>query len=210
MNISIEDQTLAMAAMFMAANEMHQWANTGHGNHSDFETLLESLFQFEPHRTLAAYGHVYQLKNGLELLRNHLKRELVDVADESREILRYVISMMFLQGRLQADTEMTQTIGKQLEQIHQTAIDFQQLPITTISRVAGLYQDSIGQIQPRVMVRGDETILTNPDNAARVRVLLFTGVRAAFLWRHSGGRRWRIFLQRKKYVKACEDWLNKI
>jgi len=210
MTQDVANQTLALAAMFQAANEMHQWAHYGRGNQNDDETLLESLFQFEPHNTLEVYGHVFQLQNGLTELQKYLQQRSIKLDENAREVLRYVISMMFLERRVGRNGQMMQNISEQLQQIRESQQAFQQLPATTFHRIAGLYQESIGTIQPRVMVKGDQNVLSNPENAARIRALLFSGVRAAFLWRQNGGRRWRLFWFRKHYESACQDWLKSV
>ncbi len=38
-----------------------------------------------------------------------------------------------------------------------------------------------------------------------IRALLLAGIRAAFLWRQLGGRRWRLLLQRKKLLQASQN-----
>jgi high frequency lysogenization protein len=44
-------------------------------------------------------------------------------------------------------------------------------------------------LSPRIMVNGDPAHLNNPENANRIRALLLAGIRAAMLWRQSGGGR---------------------
>jgi high frequency lysogenization protein len=40
--------------------------------------------------------------------------------------------------------------------------------------------------------------LQNENLAAKIRVLLFAGVRAAVLWQQCGGKRWHLLFQRKR------------
>jgi high frequency lysogenization protein len=37
-----------------------------------------------------------------------------------------------------------------------------------------------------------------------VRALLLAGIRAAFLWRQLGGRRWKLVLQRRRLLQRCQ------
>ena len=42
-------------------------------------------------------------------------------------------------------------------------------------------------------------------NADIIRALLLSGIRAAFLWRQLGGRRWSLLLRRKKLLQAAQS-----
>ena len=46
------------------------------------------------------------------------------------------------------------------------------------------------------MVNGDPVHLNNSENANRIRALLLAGIRAATLWRQSGGGRLTLLLRR--------------
>ena len=42
--------------------------------------------------------------------------------------------------------------------------------------------------------------LQQPNNAAKIRALLLTGIRAARLWRQLGGHRWQLLFSRRKLL----------
>jgi len=43
-----------------------------------------------------------------------------------------------------------------------------------------------------------------------VRILLFAGVRAAFLWRQLGGRRWHMLFKRGTMAKGVQQLLQSL
>ena len=69
--------------------------------------------------------------------------------------------------------------------------------------LGGLYSDTISQLNPRIMVSGEPTILNNPDTANKVRTLLLCAIRSAVLWQQLGGSRWQLLFKRKKIVSAA-------
>jgi high frequency lysogenization protein len=48
------------------------------------------------------------------------------------------------------------------------------------------------------MVRGEQQHLKNENTVSKVRAVLLAGVRAAYLFHEHGGRKWHLFLRRKK------------
>ena len=57
------------------------------------------------------------------------------------------------------------------------------------------------------MVHGAQIHLAKPDNANRIRALLLAGIRAARLWRQSGGSRLRLLLRRKLLLQEARRTL---
>jgi high frequency lysogenization protein len=67
-----------------------------------------------------------------------------------------------------------------------------------LAGLAELYQNSISQLRPRIIVMGEQHYLENPANANKIRVLLLAGIRSAWLWRQCGGSRLGFLLNRRK------------
>ena len=72
-----------------------------------------------------------------------------------------------------------------------------------IEKLAELYAQTISTLGPRILVNGEQGYLANSLIAAKVRGALFAGIRAAFLWRQLGGRRWQLLFQRRKIAAAA-------
>ena len=60
------------------------------------------------------------------------------------------------------------------------------------------------------MVNGAQIHLNNPENANRIRALLLAGIRAATLWRQSGGSRITLLLRRNTLLRESRVLLARI
>jgi high frequency lysogenization protein len=69
--------------------------------------------------------------------------------------------------------------------------------------VDDLYTATLSNLRPRVMVQGNALYLTQPRIVGRIRTLLLGALRAAVLWRQSGGTRIGILLKRRRLVAAA-------
>ena len=58
-----------------------------------------------------------------------------------------------------------------------------------------------------MMVSGNPSHLKRHAVAARIRALLLAGIRAAVLWRQSGGGRLHMLLLRKRYTRIAQSLL---
>ena len=66
-----------------------------------------------------------------------------------------------------------------------------------LKKIAELYTRTVSTLGPRILVNGEQGYLANSLIAAKVRCALFAGIRAGFLWRQLGGRRWQLLFQRR-------------
>ena len=65
--------------------------------------------------------------------------------------------------------------------------------------------NTISTLTPRIIIKGEHGYLSDPHNANKVRTILLAGIRAAVLWRQSGGTRPKLILQRKKIHEAAKQ-----
>ena len=106
------------------------------------------------------------------------------------------------------DAAMVSAMRAAIEQTRELLTHFEITHINVISRLADIYQRSIGRLQPQVIVRGERSYLANTDNASRIRALLLAGIRAAVLWRQAGGNRWRLIVGRQASLHDVEALLS--
>ena len=183
----IENQVLALAGMFQAAAVIDELAFGGNLDEAAFEASLDSLFTFEAENPRQAFGAYL---GG-------------DLAGGSRNIAYYVLSMMKIALRLSRDDELSRAMLVRLHDIQRSGRDFRMSRSALVIKIDGLYQESISNLRPRIMVAGEQNYLTNNDTAARVRTLLLAGIRAAVLWRQLGGSKWKLLFSRKRYVAVA-------
>ncbi|MDX1399694.1 MAG: DUF489 family protein, partial [Oceanospirillum sp.] len=109
-----QEQALALAGVFQAAALVHQLANKGMVAQDSFETSIGSILETDPENTLAVYGGSSQGMNlGLKTLRGFVNKD----ADTSTHVLRYAMSILYLEKRLRKDNQMLNAIGQRLEQV---------------------------------------------------------------------------------------------
>jgi len=77
-----------------------------------------------------------------------------------------------------------------------------------IANLAGIYADTVSQIPPKIMVSGDSSVLSNPDNADKIRAILLAGIRSAVLWAQLGGNRWQILFNRRTFIEQARRLLS--
>jgi high frequency lysogenization protein len=77
-------------------------------------------------------------------------------------------------------------------------------------QLSQIYQERISTLGPKIMVRGEPLHLQNPDSAARIRVALLAGIRAAVLWRQAGGSKWQLLFQRRKTANTARELVDTI
>lgn len=207
MNQSIEDQTLALASLFQCAQLIHQISTTGTLNQPAFESSMETLFRFNTENTLQVFGDLSALITGFKSILYFDKR--LDKQPE-KLVLYYVLSMLKLAAKVQKQEDTLNRIQLGLEKIEQQNEQFN-LGIKTVSqKIDLLYQDTLSEIKPRIMIQGDQRHLSSSDHLSKVRTLLFSGIRAAFLWHQLGGSKWKLLFSKKRYLQQSEDFLRQV
>ena len=207
---SFQDQILALAGIFQSAQLAQQLARTGRAEPDAFRASIRSLLDIDAPDVSAVYGGQSGVRLGLDLLRTKLggRSGKSDV-----EIARYVVALMHLEGSLRKNPAMQETIRSGIETA-QTQMKFfasdaaaDDVHPALIEKLAGLYSETISTLTPRIMVNGEHGHLSNPANAARVRAVLFAGIRSTVLWRQLGGRRWRLLFSRARIVRTATELL---
>lgn len=204
---AIENQTLALAGIFQSASLIEQLAYKGELNQAAYDCSFDSLFAFNAPTTIDVFGNLAGLSRGLKALTRYLGGEN---QDSGNNMAYYVLSMLKIASLLKRDQKMATVIQTGLQTIETQAAEFEMSRISVASKIDGLYQDTISTINPRIMVKGEQTYLTNSANAGRIRVLLLAGVRAAVLWHQLGGSKWKLMISRKKYVLRANQILLKL
>ncbi len=201
---SIRERTLALAGMFQATTLVKSVARSSEMDDSHIEVTLETLFVTSPETTLEVYGCVDNLYLGL----HSLIQQLGGGAQRDMDIARYVISLLHLSNRLAKNGKMLSQLAGGIENARAQRTHFPLLHENVIANLAGIYTDTISQLQPKIMVTGDSQRLSNHTTANLVRALLLAGMRSAVLWRQLKGSRWQVLLQRKRFVREAEYLLK--
>ena len=201
------EQTIALAGIFQAASLVDQIANKGLANSAIIESSIESLFHFDADSTESVFGSLAGVSSGLRVLDEQLGALNTE---RNLNVAKYVISMIALEKKLSANPEMLEQVSRGLNEIQKSMDFFSLMHENVFAKIGDLYKNTISTLQPKIVVQGERTHLSNESNANKVRALLFAGIRAAVLWRQCGGSRWQILLGRKKYLNECKLLLAEV
>lgn len=194
MSKTLTDQTIALAGLTQAVQLVRNIARNGSADDEDLETCLSSLLKINADSVEDVYGGLKKLKNGLALL----ERQLGEPETVDTEMARYAAALVYLEGKYQKQSAMQKTVRAGLERATTQAAHFSVIHENVLSNLADVYQNSISQLAPRIVVVGEQRFLENPANANKIRALLLAGIRSAWLWRQCGGGRLGFLLNRRK------------
>lgn len=207
--MSRQEQVIALAGAAQAAVLVHQLALHGVVAQEKLATAVNSLFALDPPQTLDVFGSVRQLRLGLETLKELLGS--YDSVLAPGEGLRYFSGILHLESRLKTRSAMLEQIRTDLQRLQQRYPSTAMAEDPAVLReLAALYRSTLSKLPFRIHVRGDLNYLRNEHVAEKVRILLFAGVRAAFLWRQLGGRRWHMLFSRGSLAAEVETLLRSL
>lgn len=198
-DLRTREHALALAGLFQAVSLVQQVARHGRVDPQPFEASIASIFRIDSDSTEAVYGGPGFLNLGLEVLCRQLGR---DKGAQDPEIMRYAVSLLFLERQLVRNGRMMQRVRDGIDAAIRQAEHFSITHENVIARLAETYASTVSQLQPRIMVQGEPQYLNTPANANLIRALLLAGMRSAVLWRQLGGHRLKLLWTRKRIV-AC-------
>lgn len=204
-----DDQAMAFAGVFQAATLTHQLAATDDYDGHALHHLGLSVLRRDADSAEAVFGSVHALRLGLDCV----TRIFSGRADAStREVFQYAAGMHQLSVKLGSDRRAQAAIGAGLEELrgrhieHAAHFDHDDALHEDLS---ALYARTLSRMRPRIIVRGSEGRLTDPLVVSRVRTALLAGIRAAYLWRQLGGRRWQVVIWRGDYHRRAKRLLKR-
>ena len=190
----LQEQITALGGVFQAAALVDKLAHSGQVSDAALAYMLKTLLVRNPETTLDVYGgDDLGLRDGYKLLLAVLERETNNLP---RESLRYVVSMLSLERQFSRRDDLLEIAGKRIPKIEQQVELYGISSDNIASSFGDLYQDTISTFKQRIQVHGDMRFLQQEATAAKVRALLFAGIRSARLWRQLGGRRWHLLTKR--------------
>ncbi len=212
-----QDKVLALAGLTQAGKLVTQLAAEPIHDEEALRASAISLLSMHPESIGEVFGGAQGVCLGLDTMAALLKGKGLQSL-QAKELIRYLMSMDQLADRLVSSASTQSIIEKGLYDLN---ISFPSLLETTSSetqdqslsdeyeafylRVGTLYQKSLSQLAPKIIVRGAKGYLQDEQSVARVRTALFAGVRAAFLWHQQGARRWHLLFARRAYAELASS-----
>ena len=197
----IQQQAIALAGVAQVARMVDQISKSGSCPADFLESSINSLFVFDLVNAEDLFGGVAGVKLGLQNLTSILASRQ---AAETRDVVRYVFSILHLERQFARDAAMQAVVRARLEHTSFKSEHFSGHIQDVCHSIAAIYQDTLSNMQFRVKVNGSASHLQDTKNADTIRALLLAGIRSAFLWRQLGGRRWRLIIQRKQLLETSQ------
>jgi len=197
-----KEQVIALAGIFQGCALVDSYARLGTASNEAVETALFSLLQQNPTSTEAVYNGIANLETGLAAMTT-----VLDNAKDSQSamILRYVVGILYIARKISTNQTMLKQIGAGIENATRQSEHFSLSHTNVIANIADLYQKTISTLKFRIQVNGVATHLQQPAIASRIRCLLFSAVRSAFLWQQLGGSRFHLMFRRGAVLNIARE-----
>ena len=196
----MKDRVIALAGLLQAVQLVQQMANNGQATTRPLAACIESLFRFDAESAEAVYGGVSELQPGLLRVVAQL-----DGSDRDTAQTRIAMNVMHLERRFVAAGETVDAVRKSLEEIGRQREQLGPTHPTVLSRLGDLYAERISPLGPRVLVQGNPVYLSQAALVGEVRATLLAALRAAVLWRQSGGSYWNFLLSRRAMADLARE-----
>ena len=200
MKHTLKDQCIALAGIYQAVRLVQLTAQGERRDADATQASLQSIFNTDPESVIAVYGDPRALVVGLQTLVSQLANE-----DKQRDMVLtgYVVTLMHLERKLSGEPDLLARLAEAIEKIKGEINASNQVSPDISVALANVYTNTISTLQPRIMVKGEESVLRNVDSQNMIRALLLAGMRATVLWKQCGGSRIRLIFQRRRILETC-------
>jgi high frequency lysogenization protein len=193
------NQTLALASLIQTTVLVDQLASTGkcdsENNKASLKSIITSSTNIED-----VFESIKDLSTGL----NALKTALGEKSKSMHNIIFYSLALIKLEKKLMKNQKLLNEISSEIKVIKDQEF-FEISHSNSLARLANIYKSTLGNLNPRIMVTGEQIYLTNQHTANHIRALLLAGIRAVSLWKSQGGRTWQLLINKKKTLKLVNS-----
>ena len=194
------NQVIVLSAVLQSAMLVDRIATVGSIPNEERNPLLHSIFVLKPENIDDVYDGVSNIKPGLSAFAQGLKN-----VPAPAKI--YLYSLISLEASLRKNQEMLNVLGAGLENIASRLQHFEITHENIIAAIADLYSQTLSKLTPRIMVKGEQSILSQPHIANEIRALLLAGIRSTMLWRQYGGSRLNLLLPWNRIPQTAHEIL---
>ena len=194
----LHNRTMALAGLLQSATLVNQLASTGTCDTQGNQASLNSIVTNSTDVT-KVFNSEKDLSTGI----GSLKIALGKKTKSMQTVVFYALSLINLEKKLMKDPALLTKISNEIDSIKNQ--DFFEISHSnSIARLAELYKTTLGNLNPRIMIKGEQIYLSNQHTANHIRALLLAGIRAVSLWKSQGGKTWHLLINKKKTL----DLLN--
>jgi len=194
--------TLALAGVWQSAALVTSLADTGNCDSAGYDRALKSVLNVDPKRDNELFGHGDDMLLGLKHLHNFVSGKTAATTET-----RYAVQIIQLQKNFLKNPKVQMQVRTGLEHASRQAEMYGYEDDNLIRNLGRLYQDNLSPLM-QIQIMGKHQFLQQEIIAARVRMLLFSGVRFSHLWRQTGGHSIHLISARSK-IRAMTTELLK-
>lgn len=198
--IAADGDVIALAGIYQAVGLVRSSARSGGFNRAALCASIGSVFRLDADDAEAVFGGLAGLRHGLTTLTEQLGKSR---PGPDAELTGYAASLMFLERKLIRLPWMLDTLRQEIRMAAAIAEQAGFDDPAVMASLAHAYSQTISRLNPRILVHGDPERLNDADTANRIRALLLAGIRAAVLWRQTGGSRLKLLFRRKRIVESA-------
>ncbi|WP_163123570.1 high frequency lysogenization protein HflD [Acinetobacter portensis] len=219
-----QNRALALAAVFQSAQLTHMTAlsgrqSTGENGNFYLEQLIKASLNIRPQtkpcsQTLDYFNQLADISLGLKTLESSITQPFnpspkskIPKFSQTKLPMSYAMSLLHLEKKVYSNPKFVEIIEKSQQKILKqlSFFDNNYLHPSILANLAQTYVDTAGQINPRIMVKGNAEAFKDSSHTNRIRASLFTGLQMAHLWRQSGGSSWTMIFTKRKLLKDIQD-----
>ena len=202
-----KDRALAFAGILQALQLVQSAAYGKPYDLEAFQATLTSILLIDAATVEDVYGDASSLKSGLRLLKTQL---MSNKQKPDSELSRYLVVVLHLERKLSKRADLLDKLTEGIERAQKQLEHFDISHTNVVASLADTYAQTISTLQPRIMVKGDPSRLTEAGVANQIRALLLAAMRSAVLWRQCGGTRLGLLLGRRKLADTAAGLLQNI
>lgn len=215
-----QNKSLALAAVYQATQLTHMTAISGQqsiGDSGNFylEQLIKASLNIRPTtnqslQTLSFFNQLSDLSLGLKTLESSITEPFTNSPksrlpklSNTKLPMSYAVALLALEKKVYSNAKFVDIIEQSQQKILKqlSFFDNNYLHPSIIANLAQTYVDTAGQINPRIMVRGNAEAFKDTSHTNRIRASLFTGLQMAHLWRLNGGSSWGMIFGKRKLLQ---------
>ncbi len=191
-----QTQAISFAGLCQSALLVHRTATGLPVDARAMSSLISSIRDTAPATIGSVYDGVENLQSGIGVAIDLLGRPPA----EHLPILKYVMSILDVAARLRGRTDLTSALRSGIDSLAPDS-DMDD----AVRQLSLAYQNTVSRLERRIHVVGSPALLKQDHVAAQIRALLLAGIRGAWLWHQSGGRRWHLLLRRNNMRTALRS-----
>jgi len=194
--------TLALAGVWQSTSLANDLAGSGTCDSQAFERCLKALLILDPEDDKDIFGQINEMHCGLQRLDHFCK-----AASAQDFASRYAIQILQLQKIIQKKPAVQEQIRNDLSHANRQAEFYGFDDQNLLRNIADVYRSNLSPLL-EIQVMGKHQFLEQEMVAARIRTLLFSAVRFAFLWRQSGGQTIHLLIARRRIRQQTLELLK--